>query len=87
MHLAGRIRLTIHPNEPFLAELRARAKTPEERAELRKRVMVEHGLAKLHNRQGDRARYRNTRKNLFDLRRHAALSNLGVVDQQLRLAA
>ncbi|EYF05049.1 Mobile element protein [Chondromyces apiculatus DSM 436] len=50
-------------------------------------MMVEHGLAKLHNRQGDRARYRNTRKNLFDLRRHAALSNLAVVDQQIRLAA
>lgn len=79
--------LTIHPNEPFLAELRIQAKTPEERAELRKRVMVEHGLARLENRQGDRARYRNIRKNLFDLRRHAALSNLAVVDQQIRLAA
>ena len=79
--------LTIHPNEPFLVELRTRAKTPEGRAELRQRVAVEHGLAKLHNRQGNRARYRGTRKNLFDLRRHAALSNLAVVDQQLRLAA
>jgi hypothetical protein len=79
--------LTIHPNEPFLLELRTRAKTPEGRAELRKRVAVEHGLATLHNRQSDRARYRGTRKNLFDLRRHAALTNLAVIDQQLRVAA
>ncbi|AKT42571.1 transposase [Chondromyces crocatus] len=75
--------LTIHPNEPFLVELRTRAKTPEGRAELRQRLAVEHGLAKLH----DRARYRGTRKNLFDLRRHVALSNLAVVDHQLRFAA
>src|SRR6185437_3536554 len=79
--------LTIHPNEPFLVELRSRAKTPEGRAELRQRFAVEHGLATLHNRQGDRARYRSRRKNLFDLRRHAAISNLGVVDRLLRTAA
>jgi hypothetical protein len=79
--------LTIHPNEPFLLELRARAKTPEGRAELRQRVAVEHGLATLHNRQGDHARYRGRRKNLFDLRRHGVLSNLAVVDRLLRAAA
>jgi hypothetical protein len=79
--------LTIHPSEPFLAELRSRAKTPEGRAELRQRVAVEHSLATVHNRQGDHARYWGQRKNLFDLRRHGALTNLSVVDQLGRLAA
>jgi hypothetical protein len=79
--------VTIHPNEPFLVALRDRAKSPEGRAELRQRVAVEHGLATVHNRQGDRARYRGQRKNLFDLRRHGALTNLSVVDQLLRVAA
>lgn len=78
--------VTLHPHEPFLIQLRDNARTREGRARLRKRIAVEHGLAALHNRQGDRARYRGQRKNLFDLRRHAALSNLSVVDQ-LRAAA
>lgn len=79
--------LTIHANEPFLLELRARAKTPDGRADLRKRVAVEHGLATISNRQGDRARYRGLRKNLFDLRRHAVISNMAVIDRLPRLAA
>lgn len=77
----------IHPNEPFFLELRQRAKTPEGRADLRQRVAVEHGLATIHNRQGDRARYRGARKNLFDLRRHAMISNLAVIDRVIRAAA
>jgi hypothetical protein len=78
--------LSIHPQEPFLLELRRRAKTAEGRQDLRQRIPVEHGLASIHNRQGDRARYRSQRKNLFDLRRHSALKNLFVVDR-LRQAA
>lgn len=78
--------VTLHPHEPFLIQLRANARTRDGRATLRKRIAVEHGLATIHNRQGDRARYRGLRKNLFDLRRHAALSNLSVIDQ-LRSAA
>jgi Transposase DDE domain/Transposase domain (DUF772) len=73
--------LAIHVNEPFFLDLRKRAKTPEGRAELRKRVAVEHGLATIGNRQGDRARYRGLRKNLYDLRRHAVLSNLALIDR------
>jgi hypothetical protein len=73
--------LTIHANEPFFLELRTRAKTPDGRADLRNRVAVEHGLATIGNRQGNRARYRGLRKNLFDLRRHAAISNLALVDR------
>lgn len=78
--------LTIHPHEGFLLELRRTARTPEGRIELRRRIKVEHGLATIHNRQGDRARYRGQRKNLFDLRRHAALTNLSVADQLRRAA-
>lgn len=73
--------VTIHPNEPFFLELREALRTPEGRAKLRRRVAVEHSLATIHNRQGDRARYRGQRKNLYDLRRHAALNNLAIVDR------
>jgi len=59
---------------------------PVGRAALRRRVQVEHGLAGIHNRQGDPAGYRGRRKNLFDLRRYAALSILSVVDQLHRVA-
>ena len=68
--------LAIHAQEPFLAQLRATQRTPEGRADLRKRTPVEHGLAAISRTQGRRARYIGTRKNLFDLRRHAAVMNL-----------
>lgn len=70
--------LTIHPHEPFLIELRARQKTPEGRAELRRRTPVEHRLAHLIQHQGPRARFRGERKNLLDLRRQAMVENLFV---------
>jgi IS5 family transposase len=78
--------LSIHPNEPFMVELRQTAKSPPGRANLRTRVKVEHGLATLHTRQGDRARYRGLRKNLFDVRRHATVENLFVLDRLRRAA-
>ena len=68
--------VSIHPHEPFLVDLRARQRTAEGRALLRQRVPVEHGLAHLGASQGKRARYLGLRKNLFDLRRHAAVFNL-----------
>jgi hypothetical protein len=68
--------VSIHPHEPFLVELRARQRTVEGRAQLRQRIPVEHGLAHLGASQGKRARYVGVRKNLFDLRRHAAVFNL-----------
>ncbi|HEU4534160.1 MAG TPA: transposase [Polyangiaceae bacterium] len=72
---AGRT-LSVHADEPFLASLRAAEATPGGRAELRERTQVEHGLARVQQTQGDRARYRGVRKNLLDLRRHATLHNL-----------
>jgi IS5 family transposase len=78
--------LTLHPQEPFLLQLRSRARTPSGRAQLRQRIAVEHRLGAVHNRQGDRARYRGLRKNLFDLRRYAALNNLSIIDQMRQAA-
>ena len=68
--------LSIHEQEGLLLELRARRTTPDGRAQLRARVDVEHSLAEIGRSQGDKARYLGTRKNLFDLRRHAAVANL-----------
>jgi IS5 family transposase len=66
----------IHPDERLLQELRERQLTPQGRAKLRERVPVEHALAHIGRWQGRRARYRGSRKNLFDLRRCAVVHNL-----------
>jgi len=78
---AGRS-LSIHPAEPLLAELRQRLKTDAGRKALRERIAVEHSLAAIGLRQGTRARYRGLRKNLFDLRRHAAVNNLHLLGEK-----
>jgi hypothetical protein len=70
--------VAIHEQEAFFVELRRIQKTREGRAELRKRVTVEHSLAAISRSQGKRARYVGLRRNLFDLRRHAAVENLYV---------
>jgi hypothetical protein len=75
--------VSIHPDEALLAELRRRQQTPDGRAKLRERVAVEHVLAHVGHWQGRRARYRGTRKNLFDLRRVAVVHNLHVIARQL----
>lgn len=72
-------RVSIHPDEPLLAELRQRQQTTAGRAKLRERTAVEHTLAHIGQWQGDRARYRGQRKNLFDLRRLAVVENLHVL--------
>lgn len=68
--------LAIHEHEGLLLELRTRRATADGRAALRARVDVEHALAEIGRSQGDKARYLGERKNLFDLRRHAAVANL-----------
>ena len=55
---------------------------PEGRAKLRERVAVEHALAHVGHWQGRRARYRGTRKNLFDLCRVAVVHNLHIIARQ-----
>ena len=71
--------MSIHADERLLWELRQRQLTPLGRAKLRERVAVEHTLAHVGHWQGERARYRGLRKNLFDLRRCTTISNLHVL--------
>ncbi len=68
--------LTLHKAEPLLQELRDLKRTAEGRNHLRQRTTVEHGLAHFTARQGPRARYRGTRKNILDARRTAVIVNL-----------
>jgi hypothetical protein len=70
----------LHPEEGLLGVLRKAQATPAGRAKLRERVGVEHTLARLGQVQGDVARYRGLRKQLFDARRAAAVVNLQIVD-------
>jgi len=79
--------VSIHPDEQLLAELRERQQTPAGRAALRERVQVEHALAHVGAWQGDRARYRGQRKNLFDLRRTCVVHNLHVLQRLPDVAA
>ena len=68
--------LTIHPQADLLQRLRVLPTTAEGRAALRERVAVEHGLAHISQRQGNRARYNGTRKNTCHLRLVSAIQNL-----------
>ncbi len=79
--------IQLSPREPLLQKLMRRNATPDGRAMLRPRVAVEHGLAHVVFRQGDRARYFGARKNEYDLRRAAAIGNLQALDHAERLAA
>lgn len=74
----------IHPNEPLQHRLRKLTDTSSGRAQLRERVPVEHRLAHLSQRQGDRARYLGIRKNTFDTRRASALQNLETTHRRHR---
>ena len=67
--------LSIREDEPFQHTLRAKIKT---KGTVRKRTAVEHAISHHIAHQGRRARYKGLRKNQFDGRRHAAVSNLQV---------
>ena len=75
--------VAIAENERLQHRLRKHIATPRGRAKLRERVGVEHKLAHLVRRQGRRARYRGVRKNLFDLRRAAAIQNLETIQRKV----
>ncbi len=79
--------VSIHSDEALLIELRERQQTPQGRARLRERVAVEHTLAYLGRWQGQRARYRGVRKNLFDVRRCAVVHNLHVLARTQQFSA
>jgi hypothetical protein len=75
--------LRVAANEPLQAKLRVIQGSEEGRARLRERVAVEHSLAHVSQRQGNRARYVGKRKNEYDLTRTAVLVNLQVILHQL----
>jgi hypothetical protein len=75
--------VTIADDELLQHRLRKLISTPKGRERLRERIPIEHCQAHLSRRQGRRARYRGTRKNLFDLRRAAAVQNLEVCERRL----
>ncbi len=76
--------VSIHPDEPFHQELRARQATPEGRAALRERTLVEHAISRQVSVQGRKARYKGTRKNLLATRICACVVNLHTLDHAQR---
>lgn len=79
--------ISIAEDEQLQQRLRKLIATSKGRARLRERVAVEHRLAHVGRKQGRRARYRGVRKNLFDLRRAAAVVNLETIDRRWAQAA
>jgi hypothetical protein len=79
--------VSIAEDEQLQHRLRKLIASPSGRDRLRERVAVEHRLAHVGRKQGRRARYRGTRKNLFDLRRAAAVVNLETIHRRSAVAA
>jgi len=79
--------VAIADNELLQHRLRKQAATSAGRQELRERVPVEHRQAHTCRRQGRHARYLGSRKNEFDLRRAAAVSNFEVIQRRLEASA
>lgn len=79
--------ISIAEDEQLQHRLRKLTASPTGRKRLRERVAIEHRLAHVGRKQGRRARYLGVRKNLFDLRRAAAVVNLEVIDRRGALAA
>src|SRR5262245_28781664 len=89
MHGQGRSR-HIREDEQCEQRLRAKSRAERGRPSLRKPTAVEHAISHQLAHQGRRARYKGLRKNQFDGRRHAAVSNLQVAahdEEQHRLAS
>lgn len=80
---------TVHiaEDEALQKKFRRLQETAPGRATLRLRTPVEHALAHIAARKGSRARYIGTRKNLFDLRRAAAIQNLEALQRLEQEAA
>ena len=81
--------IAIHPQETLHQQLLANIHTRQGREALRERVDVEHSLAHISQRQGNRARFAGVRKNTFHLRLVAAIQNLerGQALENRRIAA
>jgi hypothetical protein len=74
--------ISVSHDEAQQKQFRKLQQTHSGRAILRQRVPVEHALAHITARKGNRARYIGVRKNLFDLRRAAAIQNLEAVHRE-----
>jgi len=74
--------LSIAKDEPLQQRLLKLASTKAGRTRLRQRVAVEHDLAQLSRRQGNKARYVGLRKNLYDTRRASAIHNLETIHRE-----
>lgn len=78
--------VSIGKDERLQKKLRSIQASGSGRLQLRERVGVEHRLAHIAARQGPRARYVGVSKNLFDLRRVAAIQNMETI-HRLKYAA
>ena len=74
--------VSIAEDEHLQKKLRVLQATGPGRSRLRERVSVEHRLAHIAARQGRRARYIGVPKNVFDLRRAAAIQNLETIHRR-----
>jgi hypothetical protein len=79
--------LHIAEDELLQVRLRRAASSKAGRRRLRERVAIEHSLAHVTRRQGRRARYRGARRNLNDVRRASALTNLEAIQRRLEAKA
>jgi len=79
--------VSVAEDEALQQQFRKLQQTSCGRATLRRRVAIEHALAHIAARKGDRARYIGVRKNLFDLRRASAIQNLEALYRVEREAA
>lgn len=79
--------ISVAQDEASQREYRKLQSSQRGRSALRARVAVEHSLAHIAARKGHKARYLGVRKNLFDLRRAAAIQNLEAVQRLDREAA
>lgn len=76
----------IADDEALQQRLRKQRASRSGRQALRRRTAIEHSLAHIAAREGPKARYRGARKNLFNLRRSAALQNLETIQQTIAIA-
>ena len=85
-HAASGRGRTVHiaEDEQLQQRLRKLQSSPIGRRRLRTRTAVEHRLAHIAARKGPKARYRGTRRNLFDLRRASAIQNFEAIDRRKR---
>lgn len=79
--------VSISEDERLQKKLRKLQNTSTGRRRLRQRTGVEHRLAHIAARKGPKARYRGLRKNLFDLRRAAAIQNLETIHRKTTACA